>query len=68
MTQTKSPKADGRAPLSRLLICTREIIRSEAGPCEEDKIVSVDDPRAVLAPECFSPRTLVPANRFETAR
>ena len=55
MTPSKPPKADERTPLSRLLICTRRIIRSEAGSCEEDKIVSVDDPRAVLAPECFSP-------------
>jgi hypothetical protein len=55
MTPTKSSKADGKTPLSRLLICVRQIYRSEAGACEEGKIVSVDDPRAVLAPECFSP-------------
>ncbi|HEV8090058.1 MAG TPA: hypothetical protein VGQ50_15480 [Actinomycetota bacterium] len=55
MTQTKERQADGRTPLSKLLICTRQIIRSEVGSCEEGKIVSVDDPRAVLFPECFSP-------------
>jgi hypothetical protein len=55
MTQTKERKADERTPLSKLLICTRQIIRSKAGPCEEGMIISVDDARAVLAPECFSP-------------
>jgi hypothetical protein len=55
MTQTKEKKADERTPLAKLLICTRQIIWSEAGPCEEGKIVSVDDPRAKLYPECFLP-------------
>ena len=55
MTQTKEKQANGRTPLAKLLMCTRRIIRSEAGSCEEGKIVSVDDPRALLAPECFTP-------------
>jgi hypothetical protein len=55
MRSSKSPRADGRTPLAKLLICTRAIYRSEVGSCEEGKIVSVDDPRAVTFPECFSP-------------
>jgi hypothetical protein len=55
MTQTKERKADGRTPLAKLLICTRQIFRSEVGACAEGKIVSADDPRAVLFPECFLP-------------
>jgi hypothetical protein len=45
----------GDTPISRLVLCMRAILRSEAGPCAEGVITTVDDPPVVLAPDCFSP-------------
>jgi hypothetical protein len=55
--QALRPRIDPKTPISRLMICTRAILRSEAGSCAEGMIVRVDDPRVALASECFSPLT-----------
>ena len=49
------PRIDPKTPISQLMVCTRVIIRSEAGPCREGVIVKIDDPRIAIAPECFNP-------------
>ena len=53
--QAVRPRIDPETPISQLTVCVRAIIRSQAGPCSEGVIVRVDDPRVVLASECFSP-------------
>jgi hypothetical protein len=49
---------DPLTPISRLRICTRAIIESRAGRCAVGTIVREDDPRFLLAPECFTPLML----------
>jgi hypothetical protein len=53
--QDLRPRIDPKTPISRLVVCTRGIVRSEAGACAEGVIITVDDPRFALAPDCFSP-------------
>jgi hypothetical protein len=48
-------RIDPKTPLDELMVCTRGIVRSVAGPCREGTIVRNDDARAVLAPEAFTP-------------
>jgi hypothetical protein len=50
-----TPRIAGDTPLSQLVVCIRAILRSEAGPCAEGVITTVDDPRVLLAPDCFAP-------------
>jgi hypothetical protein len=50
-----TPRISGDTPISKLMIRTRAILRSEAGPCSEGVIVKIDDPRIAVAPECFNP-------------
>ena len=53
-----TPRISGNTPISKLMYCTRAILRSEAGPCREGVIVKIDDPRVAIAPECFLPLSL----------
>jgi hypothetical protein len=50
----KSTEVGPDTPIGRLVICTRAIISSAAGPCARGAIVAADDPRVLIAPECFS--------------
>jgi hypothetical protein len=43
--QDLRPRIDPKTPISQLMVCTRAIIRSVAGPCKEGLIVMADDPR-----------------------
>jgi len=53
-----TPRISDDTPISRLMYCTRAILRSEAGPCREGVIVQIDDSRIAIAPECFLPLSL----------
>jgi hypothetical protein len=59
MTENKrEPRIDPSTPIGRLYVCTRAIIESRAGRCAVGVIVRDDDPRVLLAPECFTPLIL----------
>jgi hypothetical protein len=59
MTENKrEPRIDASTPIGRLYVCTRAIIESRAGRCAAGTIVREDDPRFLLAPECFTPLML----------
>jgi hypothetical protein len=51
------PRIDPATPLSRLFICTRGVLKSDAGRCREGMIVADDDPLILAAPRrlnrCF---------------
>jgi hypothetical protein len=59
--QDLRPRIDPKTRIDQLMVCTRAIIRSEAGACAEGMIITVDDPRFALAPECFTP----PSDRLD---
>lgn len=52
-----APRISGDTPIAELVVCHQAIVRSEAGSCSEGMILTTDDPRVALAPECFSPLT-----------
>ncbi len=59
MTENKRvPRIDASTPISRLFVCTRALIESRAGRCAQGTIVRDDDPRVLVAPECFTPLIL----------
>jgi hypothetical protein len=50
-----SPRIDPATPLRDLLVCTRAVISSGAGACNEGRIVERADPVVSAAPEAFLP-------------
>ncbi len=54
----RASRVDPSTPIGRLLVCTRAIIESRVGRCAAGTIVREDDPRVVIAPECFTPLML----------
>jgi hypothetical protein len=54
LTKRKPTQVSPDTPVGRLVICTRALISSAAGPCALVRIVPDDDPRVVIAPECFT--------------
>ena len=53
--ETKPRRIDPATPVSELVVCTRRIISSPAGPCAPGAIVRRDDLRVEAAPEAFEP-------------
>jgi hypothetical protein len=53
--QKLRPKIDPSTPISRLMMCTRAIIWSDAGKCAQGAIVVDTDPRVAAAPDAFRP-------------
>jgi hypothetical protein len=52
---SKTPPINANTKVAELMVCTRAIVRSEAGPCREGAIVHKADPRVLIARDVFQP-------------